>query len=163
MTKKYRTTTRETQNLNSWSVSLGPAVILNTTWWTWVGGHRPAILIKALHYNYHFCRRWIKTGLVETIERVGRVLLIVAKRPSCRTKWSEWDNACQCSIIILICISLINPQESDIWNDSDGTRILLSLKSLSWRQKQKQKQLSWSLIKQGLREMGRPCPVTSLV
>ena len=31
--------------------------------------------------------------------------------PSCRTKWSEWDNACQCFLLyILICISLINPQ-----------------------------------------------------
>ena len=45
MTQKYRTTIRETQNLNSWSVGLGPAFILSTTWWTWVitelaGGHR---------------------------------------------------------------------------------------------------------------------------
>ena len=31
--------------------------------------------------------------------------------PSCRTKWSEWDNACHCFLLyILICISLINPQ-----------------------------------------------------
>ena len=31
--------------------------------------------------------------------------------PLCRTKWSEWDNACQCFLLsILICISLINPQ-----------------------------------------------------
>ena len=35
----------------------------------------------------------------------------VAKRPSCRTQWSESDKACQCFLFnILICISLINPQ-----------------------------------------------------
>ena len=35
----------------------------------------------------------------------------VANRSSWRTKWSEWDNACQCFLLyILICISLINPQ-----------------------------------------------------
>ena len=31
--KKYRTKIRETQNLNTWSVDLGLAVILSTTWW----------------------------------------------------------------------------------------------------------------------------------
>ena len=37
--------------------------------------------------------------------RVGR------QSPSCPTKWSEWDNVCQCFLLyILICISLINPQ-----------------------------------------------------
>ena len=33
MTQKYRTTIRETQNLNTWSVDFGPAVILSSTWW----------------------------------------------------------------------------------------------------------------------------------
>ena len=65
MTQKYRTTIRETQNLNTWSVDLGPAVILSTTWWnsTWCE-HGPAILIKGLrYYNNQFCSRWIKLGL----------------------------------------------------------------------------------------------------
>ena len=64
MTQKYRTTIRETQNLNSWSVGLGPAFILSTTWWTWVRKHWSAFLIKALRYNYQFCSRWIITELV---------------------------------------------------------------------------------------------------
>ena len=51
MSQKYRTTIRETQNLNSWSAGLGPAVILSTTWWTWLCEHGPAILIKELRYN----------------------------------------------------------------------------------------------------------------
>ena len=35
MTQKYATTIRETQKPQpSWSVGLGPAVILSTTWWT---------------------------------------------------------------------------------------------------------------------------------
>ena len=63
MTQKYRTTIRETQNLNSWSVGLGPAFILSTTWWTWVRKHWSAFLIKALRYNYQFCSRWIITEL----------------------------------------------------------------------------------------------------
>ena len=62
MAQKYRTTIREKQNLNSWSAGLGPAVILSTTWWTWVAKHGPAILIKALRYQ--FCSQWIKAGLV---------------------------------------------------------------------------------------------------
>ena len=31
MTQKYMTTIRETQNLNTWSVDLGPTAILRTT------------------------------------------------------------------------------------------------------------------------------------
>ena len=159
MTQKYRTTIRETQNLNSWSVGLGPAFILSATWWTWVCKHWSAILIKALHYNCQFCSRWIITGLVGG-HRVSRVLLIVAKSSSCPTRWSEWDNACHCFLLyILICISSINPQGWYLqfrWN-VDTTIIetsFLNIKSNSF--------LS-SLIKQDLREMGRPFPVTSLV
>ena len=35
----------------------------------------------------------------------------VANRPSCRSKWSEGEEACQCFLLyILTCIKLINPQ-----------------------------------------------------
>ena len=44
---------------------------------------------------------------------------VAANRPSCRTKWSEWNNACQCFLLyILICISLIHPQELRLSLDS---------------------------------------------
>ena len=49
-------------------------------------------------------QKWIMSYIL-------RVLPIVAKRPWCRTKWSEWDEACRCFILyILICISLTNRQ-----------------------------------------------------
>ena len=35
----------------------------------------------------------------------------IANRPSCRSKWSEGEEACQCFLLyILFCISLINPK-----------------------------------------------------
>ena len=35
----------------------------------------------------------------------------IANRPSCRSKWSEGEEACQCFLLyILTCITLINPQ-----------------------------------------------------
>ena len=41
--------------------------------------------------------------------------------PSCRTKWSEWNNACQCFLLyILICISLTNPRKNkSFWHQSE--------------------------------------------
>ena len=52
---------------------------------------------------------WI--GNLEPDFLAGEGGWVAANRPSCRTKWSEWDDACQCFLLyILICISLINPQ-----------------------------------------------------
>ena len=83
------------------------------------------IFIPGYCYSWHYNKVWginltwdkPKTDWIEDMNRWSGTLItrwggwVGRQSPSCRTKWSEWDHACQCFLLyILICISLINSQ-----------------------------------------------------